>query len=144
MRLVVVLALVAAGCSSADPEAAVVKQYVRNVDANYQTVIARLQDLQGAVDAFVANPTSDGFVAAQMAWLAARPAYGECEVTRFYGGPIDQAQGGMNEWPIDETFIDYTPATPNGGIINDPTDYPALTPQVLATADEKGGIENLS
>ena len=41
-------------------------------------------------------------------------------------------------------FIDYTTANAEGGIINDPAHYPQLTATVLASADEKGGIENLS
>jgi putative iron-regulated protein len=139
-----VLLVAVSGCSVSDPVAQVVHQYAVNLHANYQDVVVKLQALQTAVNAFVAAPTADGFTAAQQAWLAARPAYGECEVSRFYGGPIDQLQGGMNEWPIDETFIDYTVDNPNGGIINDPVNYPLLTPQVLATSDEKGGIENLS
>jgi putative iron-regulated protein len=138
------LAALAIGCSQPDPVAPVVHQYAVNLDANYKDVIARLEDLQAAVDAFVAAPSADLQVAAQQAYLAVRPWYGECEVSRFYGGPMDQAQGGMNEWPIDEAFIDYTVGNPLGGIINDPTDYPQLTATVLATADEKGGLENLS
>jgi putative iron-regulated protein len=132
------------GCSASDPTAAVVHQYAVNLDANYKDVITQLEALDSAVSKFVAAPSADGLVAAQKAWLAARPAYGECEYSRFYGGPIDQLQGGMNEWPIDENFIDYTIGNPTGGIINDPSDYPLLTPEVLASSDEKGGIENLS
>ncbi|MFI5290203.1 MAG: imelysin family protein [Polyangia bacterium] len=146
MRLYTGLALVtlASACSAPNPEAAAVHEYAVNLDANYKDVIARLSDLQTAVNAFVQAPSAAGLAAAQQAWLAARPPYGECEVSRFYGGPLDQAQGGMNEWPIDESFIDYTTTNPNGGIINDPTDYPQLTAQVLAVSDERGGIENLS
>jgi len=135
--------LLCAGCSS-DPNAAVVKAYAQNLDANYKDVIPKLQALESAVDAFVAQPSADGLSACQQAWLAARPAWGECEYSRFYGGPIDHAQGGMNEWPIDENFIDYTAGNPSGGIINDPRNYPQLTAPVLAASDEKGGIENLS
>jgi putative iron-regulated protein len=140
-----VAALLIAGCGAPpDPVAPVVHQYAVNLDLNYKEVIARLQDLQTAVDSFVAAPSQSGLDAARNAWLAARPAYGECEVSRFYGGPLDQAQGGMNEWPIDENFIDYTDGNPMGGIINDPVDYPQITVMVLAAADERGGIENLS
>jgi putative iron-regulated protein len=127
-----------------DPTMSVVRQYAVNLDANYKDTIIQAQALKAAVDAFVAAPTADGLVACQQAWLAAMRWYGQGEYSRFYGGPIDQAQGGMNEWPIDESFIDYTVQNQNGGIINDPTDYPQLTTQILATADEKGGIENLS
>ena len=53
-------------------------------------------------------------------------------------------QGRVNEWPVDETFIDYTVGMPTGGIVNDAQHFPQLTPAVLASSDEKGGIENLS
>src|SRR5262249_11782799 len=133
-----------AGCSDPGPVGAVVRQYALNLDQNYKDALPPLEALAAAVDAFVAAPTADGLTAAQQAWVAPRPAYSESEYSRFYGGPIDQAQGGMNEWPIDESFIDYTVANPTGGIINDPVHYPTLSALVLASADEKGGIENLS
>jgi len=121
-----------------------VQQYAKNLSQNYSDEVPKLEALQAAVDAFVATPTADGLAAAQQAWLDARSLYSESEYSRFYGGPIDQAQGGMNEWPIDEAFIDYTTANAMGGIINDPQHYPQLTATVLASSDEKGGIENLS
>lgn len=126
------------------PEVQVVRQYAINLDANYKDVIAGVEGLQTAVDAFIAAPSEAGFNAAREAWLAARPAYGECEVSRFYGGPMDEFQGGMNEWPIDETFIDYTGATPTGGIINDPAGHPTIDEQVLRDASGRGGVENMS
>jgi putative iron-regulated protein len=143
-RLTLFCLTCAVGCGSADPAAPVVRQYAVNMRANALDVVAGLESLQAAVEAFVAAPSADGLVAAQQAWLAVRPAYGEFEVGRFYGGPIDDVQGRVNEWPIDENFIDYTAGNPTGGIINDPVHYPQLTPQVLASSDERGGIENLS
>jgi putative iron-regulated protein len=122
----------------------VVHQYAVDLDANYKDSITQIQALVVAVNAFVAMPSADGLAACQKAWLSAHATYGLGEASRFYGGPIDQAQGRMNEWPIDENFIDYTAGNPTGGIVNDPADYPQITAQVLATADEKGGIENLS
>jgi putative iron-regulated protein len=136
-----------AACSSsapADPTPAVLAQYTVDLVASYSDTVTQVRVLADAVDAFVAAPSADGLTACQSAWRTAHQAYGESEYSRFYGGPIDQAQGGMNEWPIDESFIDYTAQAPTGGIINDPTDYPAITAQILATADEKGGLENLS
>ena len=50
----------------------------------------------------------------------------------------------MNEWPIDESFVDYVVGSPLSGIVNDPQDYPQINAQVIAASDEKGGIENLS
>ncbi|MCU1282901.1 MAG: Iron-regulated protein precursor [bacterium] len=143
-RLLVVVATVAAGCGAPDPTAAVVKQYALMMRANALDAAAKVQSLQSAVDAFVAAPSAGGFADAQSAWLDTRTIYGELEVSRFYGGPIDTVQGRVNEWPIDETFVDYTAGNPTGGIINDPQHFPQLTPAVLASSDERGGIENLS
>lgn len=57
------------------------------------------------------GPGADGLRACQDPWSAAHRVYGQCEVSRFYNGPINAAQGAMNEWPIDESFIDDTPRT---------------------------------
>jgi putative iron-regulated protein len=128
---------------SASPEANVVRQYAVNLKANYQDVVGKLQDLQAAVDAFVGAPSQVGFDAARAAWLAARPGYGQCEVSRFYGGPLDDAQGRMNEWPIDENFLDYTYDLPDGGIVNTPASYPVIDVETLKSTDHMGGLENL-
>lgn len=145
VRALVALAAVAvAGCGAPDSSAAVVKQYALMMRANALDSAAKVDALQSAVDAFVAAPSADLFVATQAAWLDTRTLYGELEVSRFYGGPIDTVQGRVNEWPVDETFIDYTAGMPTGGIVNDAQHFPQLTPAVLASSDEKGGIENLS
>jgi putative iron-regulated protein len=130
--------------SEPEPEARVVRQYAVNLDANYKDVIEGVRGLQTAVEDFVAAPSEGGLGAAREAWLASRPAYGKCEISRFYGGPMDEAQGGMNEWPIDETFIDYTASTPTGGIINDPAGHPTIDETLLRDAAGRGGIENIS
>ena len=127
-----------------DPAADAVKQYAALMHANSADVVDKLTALQKAVGNFVADPTAEGLVATQQAWLDARPSYGQLEVGRFYNGPVDEVNGGANEWPIDENFIDYTAGNPHGGIINDVGGYPNLTPQILAKSDEVGGIENLS
>jgi putative iron-regulated protein len=132
-----------AGQPSGGAEADVVRQYAVNLKANYQDVVLKLQDLQSAVATFIAAPTQDGLDAARAAWLAARPAYGQCEMSRFYGGPLDQAQGRMNEWPIDENFLDYTYDIPDGGIVNQPALYPVIDVDVLKSTDHMGGLENL-
>lgn len=143
-KLMLAIAVAAAGCGAPDATSAVVKQYAAMMRANAVDVSTKLAALSDAVDAFVAAPSADGLAAAQSAWLDTRFVYGEFEVTRFYGSPIDGVQGRVNEWPIDENFIDYTAGNPTGGIINDPQHYPQLTPAVLASSDERGGIENLS
>ncbi|HEY4013265.1 MAG TPA: imelysin family protein [Polyangiaceae bacterium] len=129
--------------SQEDPSEAVVRQYATHLHANYGDSVAQLTALKATVEAFVEGPTPEGFVACRKAWLSAHRWYGQGEISRFYGGPIDRAQVGMNEWPIDENFIDYTIGNPKGGLINDPATFPQITPPALASADEKG-VETVS
>jgi putative iron-regulated protein len=138
--------LLACGRSKADPDvsmAAAARQYAVNLHANYEDAVAEIAALEAAVEAFVLSPSAEGLAACRRAWLSAHAWYGQGEVSRFYGGPIDRAQNGMNEWPIDENFIDYTLGNPTGGIINDPTSFPQITAPALAAADEKG-VETVS
>jgi putative iron-regulated protein len=141
-------AALGAGCgrlrvSHEDPIEGAVRQYALQLHANYKDSVAQLTALKAAVDAFVEGPSAEGLVACREAWLSAHRWYSQGEVSRFYGGPIDRAQVGMNEWPIDENFIDYTLGNPKGGIINDPGAFPEITPPALASADEKG-VETVS
>ncbi len=143
MRAAALALLALAGCAPGG-DAAAVRQYAVNMHANYQDTVTTMLALKSAVDSFTAQPTAAGLEACRHAWLAARPSYGESEVSRFYNGPIEEVQGRVNEWPIDENFIDYTAGNPSGGIINMPGEFPQITPQILATSDQRGGIENLS
>jgi putative iron-regulated protein len=43
----------------------------------------------------------------------------QSEVFRFYDGPIDQIEGLINAWPLDEMQIDYVQGDVTTGLIND-------------------------
>jgi putative iron-regulated protein len=96
-----------------------------------------------AIDTFVANPTSDTLAAAKDAWLMARDDYGPTEAFRFYGGPIDDEEDGIegliNAWPLDEAYIDYVDGAEGGGIINLPDEYPTIDADLLVSLNEQGG-----
>jgi putative iron-regulated protein len=122
----------------------VVKQHAAMMYANLKDAVAHVQALQTAIDNFVASPTADTQAAAKQAWLDARPSYGAAEVGRFYKGPIDELQGNLNEWPIDESYIDYTQANPTGGIINNTQQVTEITQQTLDTYQGRAGAGNLA
>jgi putative iron-regulated protein len=144
--LLAAIALCVAACGGSDsPEdrtGAVVRQYAALLKAGYADSVAALEQLSAKVDDFVAAPSQAGLDDLRQAWLDAREPYGQAEVSRFYGGPMDEAQGGMNEWPIDENFIDYTAGNPEAGIINDARQFPEITPALLTSLAGRGGTEN--
>lgn len=78
---------------------------------------------------------------------AAREPYGQTEVYRFYGGPIDDVNGPeslINAWPVDEVYIDYVEGAPASGIVNNVADYPEITKELLTSLNEVGAEENIA
>ncbi len=146
MMLLVACATPAADQASVE-KADVVSNYADIVLASYEDSLTSAEALQAAINDFVANPSEETQQAAKDAWLAAREPYGQTEVYRFYGGPIDDEDGPeglLNAWPLDEAYVDYVEGAPESGIINNPTDYPEITAELLASLNEVGAEENIS
>ncbi|WP_040263910.1 imelysin family protein [Pseudomonas massiliensis] len=137
---------------------AVVSHYSEMVHAVFSDALTTAQALQKAVDAFLAKPDANTLKAAREAWLAARPSYLQSEVFRFGNTIIDDWEGQVNAWPLDEGLIDYVakgyePALGNpGGSANiianteiqvgeDKVDVKDITPEKLASLNELGGSE---
>src|SRR5581483_11608158 len=86
---------------------AVVTNYAALVCAATKDSLAAARNLKTAVDVLLTKPSERSLNAAREAWLAARVPYDQTEAFRFYDGPIDQVEGKINAWPIDESYIDY-------------------------------------
>jgi len=147
MRIVVLtLALLATtGAWAAPSKQAVLTHYADIVHANYMDSLEAARRLQQAVEVFVDAPGEATQRRARDAWLDARDVYGQTEAFRFYGGPIDDAdgpEGQINAWPMDESFVDKVAHQPHSGLINNP-DF-AITRENIAAYNERGGEENVA
>lgn len=99
---------------------AAIDAYIAGGHTQYVAAVAEAVKMQSAIDALLANPSDETLAAARAAWVAARPSYLVTEAFRFYDGPIEEVEGQLNAWPMNEAFIDYTKDDPKSGIINDP------------------------
>ncbi|SCW38103.1 putative iron-regulated protein [Rhizobium mongolense subsp. loessense] len=158
------LALAIAPLSSpalADTDAAaVVKHYAEVAHAKYEDSLITAKALDKAIDAFLKTPNDETLKAAKDAWLAARVPYQQTEVYRFGNPIVDDWEGKVNAWPLDEGLIDYVDASygaesdenalyvanviANKTIKIDGKDIDAskLTPEFLSgTLQEAGGVE---
>lgn len=86
---------------------AVMENYVNLAAASFGDALATANVLQEKVDAFIANPTDATQQAAKDAWLAARKPYSQTEAFRFSNPNVDEWEGQVNAWPLDEGLIDY-------------------------------------
>ncbi len=85
----------------------VLKTYADIAQAGYQDSLDTAKTLRLAVDAFLAKPTEGNLRAARAAWIAARIPYMQTEAYRFGNAIVDDWEGRVNAWPLDEGLIDY-------------------------------------
>jgi putative iron-regulated protein len=85
----------------------VLRNYADLAEAGYGDASATANTLKLAVDAFLAKPTETNLRAARAAWIAARVPYMQTEAFRFGNKIIDDWEGRVNSWPLDEGLIDY-------------------------------------
>ncbi len=97
---------VAPARAATDP-AAVVKHYAELAEAKYQDSLTTAEALDKAIDALIAAPSDATLKAAREAWIKARVPYQQSEVYRFGNPIVDEWEGKVNAWPLDEGLIDY-------------------------------------
>jgi len=105
-------------------KAEVVDTYADIAQAGYEDSLTTAQALQGAIDALLADPSEATLTAARDAWRAARVPYQQTEAYRFGNPIVDDWEGKVNAWPLDEGLIDYVDATYGGA--TDENEYAAL------------------
>ena len=146
--LVLALAACTEGGGDDDLKASVVETYAAGAHESYARSLASATALDVAIDNFLAAPSQVRLDAAKRAWLRARDDYGVTEIYRFYDGPIDNEENGpeglINAWPMDESYVDYVEGNADAGIINNPDLFPTIDADVLVSANEEGGEENVS
>ena len=128
--------------------------------AGYEDSLTTAKALREAIGALVAEPSEATLAAARDAWLASRVPYQQTEAYRFGNAIVDEWEGKVNAWPLDEGLIDYVDASygtesdenefyvvnvvanaelSSGGETIDAT---TITPEVIQSLHEVGGIES--
>ena len=152
------LGLAAPGLALAAEPAEIIENYADIAQAGYEDSLIRARVLKEAVEALIAEPTEGKLEAAKEAWRAARIPYQQTEAFRFGNPTVDEWEGKVNAWPLDEGLIDYVDPLAGANdenphstanIIADPVlqlsgatiDATEITPEVLQSLHEADGIE---
>ena len=93
--------------AAADTSKDVLKIYADIAQAGYEDSRDTAHTLKLAVDALIAEPTDANLRAARAAWMATRSSYMQTEAFRFGNAIVDDWEGKVNSWPLDEGLIDY-------------------------------------
>ncbi|MBR0647108.1 imelysin family protein [Plastoroseomonas hellenica] len=145
---------------AAPTKRAVLNTYADIAEAMYADARDGARALREAVARLVAEPSEATLTAARQAWIAARPAYQQTEAYRFGNPIVDEWEGRVNGWPLDEGLIDYVDTGSYGDTrdenplftanliastsithAGETIDVSAITPEVLTRLHEIGGIE---
>lgn len=86
---------------------AVLKIYADIAAAAYADSAAAAAKLDSAIVELVKSPSDTTLAAARDAWRAARVPYMQTEAYRFGNKIVDDWEGRVNAWPLDEGLIDY-------------------------------------
>ena len=119
-------------------EIKVLDTYANIAEAKFEDSLITAQRLKAAVTKLVNTPSADNLTQARKAWFAARVPYQQTEVYRFGNSIVDDWEGKVNAWPLDEGLIDYVDATYGG-----PTDnnqFAALNVIANATLTLSGNL----
>ena len=144
--------------AAAEP-AAVVEHYAALAHAKYEDSLTTAKALDAAIDALIAKPGEETLKAAREAWIAARVPYQQTEVYRFGNPIVDEWEGKVNAWPLDEGLIDYVDsaygtesdsnayyvanviANPKLSVNGEEIDATEITPDLLRSLHEAGEVE---
>ena len=105
-------------------KAEVLQTYSNIALAAYGDSLTTAQTLQTAVQSLISDPSAAHLQEARTAYLAARVPYMQSEAFRFGNAIVDDWEGRVNAWPLDEGLIDYV--DPGYGGATDENEYAVL------------------
>ncbi|WP_162063064.1 imelysin family protein [Vibrio taketomensis] len=136
----------------------VVEHYADLAHAVFADSLSTAKDLDKSIDAFLAAPSEAKFEQVKQAWLSSRVPYQQSEVFRFGNAIVDDWEGQLNAWPLDEGLIDYVSSDYQYELGNEGAtaniianteitigatklDVAKITPELIAELNEVGGSE---
>jgi putative iron-regulated protein len=133
------------------------ENYVNMAYAAYDDSYLTAKTLQKSIEAFLAAPSEATLNSAKAAYKLARVPYQQSEIMRWDTditinadlakkgglGSVDDWEGQVNAWPLDEQAIDYVQGNKNAGIINQKNGE-QITAQYLVKQNGVGGEANVT
>ncbi|MBI08398.1 MAG: peptidase [Rhodospirillaceae bacterium] len=119
-KIFAVLGLTFSAVAHAESRQDVVVHYADIAHAIYEDSLTSALSLQQSVYRLIARPRDKNLALARAAWIAARVPYQQSEVYRFGNKVVDDWEGKVNAWPLDEGLIDYVAGSYGDGSDENP------------------------
>ncbi len=136
----------------------VVEHYADLAHAVFSDATSTAKNLDQSIDQFLTSPSKTALESVRQAWIDSRVPYQQTEVFRFGNSVVDDWEGQLNAWPLDEGLIDYVTTDYQYELGNEGAqanivantkiqvgsqiiDASQITPQLIAGLNELGGSE---
>lgn len=117
----------------------VVEHYNTLAHAVYEDALISARSLQGSIEQLLQQPSEANLRGARAAWRAARVPYQQSEAFRFANAIVDDWEGKLNAWPLDEGLIDYVDSSVYG---EESDENPFYSANIIANPQLKlAGVE---
>ena len=88
-------------------EEKIAHHYVQLGHAMFNDALHTATQLHENILALISEPNADNHTQAKLAWIEAHAVYSQTEVFRFGNPNVDDWEGRVNAWPMDEGLVDY-------------------------------------
>lgn len=136
----------------------VVEHYADVAHAVFADSLSTAKTLNVKIEDFLKAPSAAKLEGVKQAWIDSRVPYQQSEVFRFGNAVVDDWEGQLNAWPLDEGLIDYVASdyqyelgnegaaaniVANSSLTIGATtlDVSKITPELIADLNEVGGSE---
>ena len=85
--------------------------YSNIAEAKYKDALILAKEMHSSIEKFMNYTNESNFIDVKDSWLKARTIYQQTEVFRFGNPLVDDWEGKVNAWPLDEGLIDYVDNT---------------------------------
>ena len=92
---------------------AFLKSYLKLGTTIYHSSLESSKKLDDEITKFLSSPTQQKFAQLKETYRKARIHYQQSEVFRFANPEVDELEGRVNAWPVDESYLDYVAITKN-------------------------------
>ena len=130
-KIYIILTIILSYISISKASEQILENYSNIAEAKYNDSLILARAMLNEVSNFLVKPNEKNMIRLKKSWLAARKVYQQTEVFRFGNPIVDDWEGKVNAWPLDEGLIDYVDMTNYYPSENDFSNFNVVANKIL-------------
>ena len=144
MKLKILFLLVFFSFSVSHSKDTISENYSNIAYAKYKDSLVLAEVMLSKINNFLDSPSKKKYDDIKKSWLMARTIYQQTEVFRFGNPIVDDWEGKVNAWPLDEGLIDYVNINNYYPSENDFSNFNVIANAVLKVEGQEINAKNIT